>query len=92
MADKTRQMIIASYRTRYKQLEKTDLTSCNRKICEALIEMLDGDELEVTVVFDIALTARMHGLQQGLLAHVGDFASEHCLLGPASLPGMPSEN
>jgi hypothetical protein len=54
--------------------------------------MLDGDELEVTVVFDIALTARMHGLQQGLLAHVGDFASEHCLLGPASLPGTPPEN
>jgi hypothetical protein len=92
MADKTRQMVIASYRTRYKQLKKTHLTSCNRRICDALLEMLDGDELEVAVTFDIALTARQHGLQQGLLAHVGDFASAHGLLGPATPPGTPSEN
>jgi hypothetical protein len=54
--------------------------------------MLVGDELEVTVVFDIALTARMRGLQQGLLAHVGEFASAHGLLVPATPPGTPSEN
>jgi hypothetical protein len=92
MADKTRQMVIASHRTRYEQLQKLGLTSCDCKICEALLEMLDGDELEVAVVFDIALTARMHGLQQGLLAHVGDFASEHGLLGPDTPAGTPPEN
>lgn len=90
--DPRRQIAKADLRARYKDVSRMPLPPHNRKLCEALLALLDADEVEVALAIDIAATARQSGHAEELASLLYHFA-KHCGLDrPTDEPTSPPEN